>query len=318
MRLKNIDLFKGLLIILVILGHVLQGNIDEAIWRKIIYSFHMPLFIGISGFLFNVNRVVDISYVELIKKYIFRVILPWTIAVLAYFSLTLIHNDSSDFLNGLIKAFINPYYHLWFIPGFLSWVVLTWLLKKFKIGDKLILVIAFLISLSPILLKQLQTYQDLEIINSGINLLLYTFRPQFYFFFVFGLIYRNIKLKRPKLLEYILPSICFILVVYLFYNPNTLLSRVNFFLLNSLMLSLILKVSVNNMISDNKTIGWIGLNSLAIYLWHVLPILICKFSVGTDNLALFYSATIFTEILFIVVYYYLLRIDFLKKYVFGI
>jgi len=312
MRLKNIDLLKGLLIILVILGHILQGKIDEAIWRKIIYSFHIPLFVGISGFLFNVNRVVNISFIRLIKKYVFRVILPWIIAVLGYFLLTLTPDDSS-FLTGIIRAFIYPYYHLWFIPGFLSWILLTWVLKKFKIRDKQLLVIAFVISLISILLKQLQTYQGIEIIK----LLLHTFRPQFYFFFVFGLIYRNIKLSRPKLLEYILPSTCFILVVYLFYNPNTLLSGVNFFLFNSLLLSLVLKVSFNNMIHESKTIEWIGLNSLAIYLWHVLPILICQFLIGTDNLALFYLTTIFTEILFIVVYYYLLRIDILKKYVFG-
>lgn len=318
MRLKNIDLFKGLLIFLVIIGHVLQGKMGESIWRTIIYSFHMPLFIGISGFLVSIDKLVDLNLISLINKYLFRVIIPWTIAIVFYFSVSAIQNHNSNILIGLIKAFINPYYHLWFIPGFLSWIVLTWFLKKKKTGDKLLLIIGLLVSLGSLILKKHpEIYQDFGILKSGIGLILHTFRPYFYFFFVLGLVYRRLELKRPKLLEYILPLMSFALVIYLFYNPNKLLSTINFFLFNCFLLSLVLKVSVHSLIRSNKIIEWIGLNSLAIYLWHVIPILICKFLISTDNLALFYLATIFTEILFIVVYYYLLRIDILKKYVFG-
>ena len=318
MRLKNIDLFKGLLIFLVIIGHLLQGKMDEAIWRTIIYSFHMPLFIGISGFLFNVDKLVGINLIALIKKYLFRIIIPWTIAIVFYFSVSLIQNHNSNILIGLIKAFINPYYHLWFIPGFLSWIILTWFLKKIKTGDKLLLIIGLLISMSSVVLQKYpEIYQDFWILKSGIGLVLHTFRPYFYFFFVFGLVYKRIELKRPKVLEYILPLICLLSVIYLFYNPNKLFSAINFFLFNSLLLSLVLKISLHNLIRSNKTIEWIGLNSLAIYLWHVLPILVCKYLIGTENLAFFYTVTISLEIIFIIAYKYLLRIDILKKYVFG-
>ncbi|HET8886151.1 MAG TPA: acyltransferase family protein [Salinimicrobium sp.] len=318
MRLKNIDLFKGILIVLVILGHVLQGKMDEAIWRTIIYSFHMPLFIGISGFLFSVDRVVGINLIALIKKYLFRVIIPWTIAVVIYFSLSIIQNDNLNVLTGLIKSFISPFYHLWFIPGFLSWIVLTWILKKIITGDKLLLIIGLLISVFSIVLKKYpEIYQDIGVLNSGIRLVLHTFRPYFYFFFVFGIIYKRLELKKPRIFEYILPLICFVFVINLFYSPNKLLWTINFFLFNSFLLSLTLKVSANNLIRGNKTIEWIGLNSLAIYLWHVLPILVCKFAIGTENLTIFYSVTIFMELVFLIAYYYLLRINILRKYVFG-
>ena len=53
---KNRDLFldiaKGLAIILVVVGHVVQGsatNFDDLLWFKVIYSFHMPLFVFLSG-----------------------------------------------------------------------------------------------------------------------------------------------------------------------------------------------------------------------------------------------------------------------------
>lgn len=319
MRLKNIDLFKGLLIVFVILGHTLQGEMDESIWRTVIYSFHMPLFIGISGFLFNADRVVAINLIVLIKKYLFRVIIPWTIAVAFYFSLSIIQNDNFNILTGLIKSFISPFYHLWFIPGFLSWVVLTWIFKKIKTGDNFLLVFGLLISVVSIILKNYpEIYQNLGVLNSGIKLVLHTFRPYFYFFFVFGVIYRRLELNRPNIFEYILPLICFVFLIYSFYNPNKLLSTINFFLFNSLLLSLILKVSTNNLIRGNETIEWIGVNSLAIYLWHVLPILICKFAIGTENLTMFYLVTICMEFVFIIAYSYLLKIDILKKYVFGI
>ena len=53
-RLHYLDTLKGILIVLVILGHVIQANIDsyqEVFLFRFIYSFHMPLFFFISGFL---------------------------------------------------------------------------------------------------------------------------------------------------------------------------------------------------------------------------------------------------------------------------
>jgi fucose 4-O-acetylase-like acetyltransferase len=61
-RLEWIDVLKGITIYLVIIGHVIQyGNgktyLDtESFWDnyifQFIYSFHMPLFIFLSGFCF--------------------------------------------------------------------------------------------------------------------------------------------------------------------------------------------------------------------------------------------------------------------------
>lgn len=319
MRLKNIDLYKGLLIILVVLGHILQGRLDENIWRTIIYSFHMPLFIGISGFLFNVDKVVKLSFSELVNKYFFRVILPWIIAVLIYFIPSLIWNRNQHIIGGLFMSFIRPYYHLWFVSGFLSWVLITWFLKKKKINDSSLLVVSLLIS---ICFKLLQAYPEIfsgiGIITSGIKLILYTFRPYFYVFFVLGLIYRRGELEKPKIWEYLLPFICFNFVICLFYHPNNLLSILNFFIFNIFLVSLSLKISMNNLIRSNKLLEWIGINSLGIYLWHVLPILICKYFFGTKNLMLFYVITICMEIVFVVTYKYLVRISFFRKYLFGL
>ena len=54
-RLVWADRLKGILIVLVVLGHAIQQTMNEAcfdnhLWNYI-YSFHMPAFMAISGFL---------------------------------------------------------------------------------------------------------------------------------------------------------------------------------------------------------------------------------------------------------------------------
>lgn len=55
-RLNNIDFLKGVLIIFVITGHLIPGILNKTLIRYIIYFFHMPLFIGISGYLINIQK----------------------------------------------------------------------------------------------------------------------------------------------------------------------------------------------------------------------------------------------------------------------
>ena len=68
-RNTTLDLAKGILIILVVLGHAIQysgnGNwedsqlfFDDIVFRAI-YSFHMPLFMMISGYLFYSSNKKD-------------------------------------------------------------------------------------------------------------------------------------------------------------------------------------------------------------------------------------------------------------------
>lgn len=317
MRLRNIDLFKGVLILLVILGHVIPESIDDSFWRTIIYSFHMPLFIGISGFLFNADKMTKFNLFQLINKYRFRVILPWGIAVIGYFIFTSLASQSFSGFE-LIKAVVYPFYHLWFIPAFLSWVVVTWFLKKAGISPIFMLAIAFVISVTSLSLSYYpELYQEYRIINAGIKLVLHTFRPYFLFFFVLGFVLKHKELNRPGWLAYLLPLLGLCMAGYLFYNPVKVLSILNFYFLNIVLLILAVKIAYNGMIREVQSIEWVGIHSLAIYLWHVLPIFIAKYAVGIDNLWLYYGTAICLEIVFIIAYKSLLRYPFLRKYVFG-
>jgi uncharacterized membrane protein len=51
-RIELLDNLRGIAILLVVIGHMLQGayiEFDKNLWFRILYSFHMPLFMFISG-----------------------------------------------------------------------------------------------------------------------------------------------------------------------------------------------------------------------------------------------------------------------------
>lgn len=84
-RVQWIDARKGIAICLMVLGHVIQyGNgkevlLSELFWENkiflLIYSFHMPFFIFLSGFCFW-NTCNKYSVSQIIKKKINSLIIP--------------------------------------------------------------------------------------------------------------------------------------------------------------------------------------------------------------------------------------------------
>lgn len=67
-RIQWIDMAKGYGILLVIIGHMYIFNLSS--W---IYSFHMPLFFVVSGYVFKVKT----NFKSFVKKRIYRLIVPY-------------------------------------------------------------------------------------------------------------------------------------------------------------------------------------------------------------------------------------------------
>lgn len=84
-RLLYIDNLRGILILLVILGHCIQfldADFDHNLAFKYIYAFHMPLFMFISGFVGFLQK----SGFQVIKKRFCQLIIPFTAwSVILYF-----------------------------------------------------------------------------------------------------------------------------------------------------------------------------------------------------------------------------------------
>ena len=59
-RLDYVDLFRGIGILLMIMGHVGFG----AHFDKFIYAFHVPMFFVISGFLYSDKQIAFKNYLR--------------------------------------------------------------------------------------------------------------------------------------------------------------------------------------------------------------------------------------------------------------
>ena len=76
-RLLYFDNLKGFAILLVVLGHCIQQCDTEGNYQflcRLIYAFHMPLFMAVSGY-FGVKLNVD--YLPEIRKRFVRLMIPY-------------------------------------------------------------------------------------------------------------------------------------------------------------------------------------------------------------------------------------------------
>lgn len=312
MRLRNIDLLKGLLIILVVIGHVIREDMSHSIFRTLIYSFHMPLFIAISGYLFHAERFRSLG--ELLKKYSARLMLPWVLAVALYYWLIHFHQTGTLELGGLLQAYTHPYYHLWFVPAFLSWILITWFLKRIGLSTKQLLLFGGSLTLLSILIQQLSLLPD----KSWEQTLFYTFRPYFYFYFVLGISYQQQKRLKSRWIDCLCPALCLLALIYLYYTPHPLLQTVTSLLFSVTLIHLLLKLAVNQSLPYCFGIEWIGTHSFAFYLWHVIPITLCLPVISKTHLFSYYFIVTTLELLLIPIYKMLLRVRPLRRYLFGI
>lgn len=91
-RVLYLDIARGISILLMIIGHV----VEKGIKRSIIFSFHMPLFIIISGIFYK-----EKSFKEELKNLLIKLIIPSTLIV---FVVVMIENG---FEKSLLNTFLN-------------------------------------------------------------------------------------------------------------------------------------------------------------------------------------------------------------------
>lgn len=98
-RIDWIDVAKGVAIILVIIGHSIEYNSE--IYRFIL-SFHMPLFIILSGITYKIPKSKD-KIKQNVKKYIKRLLIPYIFTLFVTLLLhEILNNDGRNFLQFMI------------------------------------------------------------------------------------------------------------------------------------------------------------------------------------------------------------------------
>lgn len=134
-RISNI---KGLLIFLVVFGHLIAPYQEKfnAIYL-FIYSFHMPLFVLISGYLAkkaSYNKIINLLLLYIIFQFLYQ----------GY--ITFIIPDHEFEL-----SVEEPYYHLWYLVSMALWSMLVIVYYKTKLRDidrKLLVAVCFIIGIT--------------------------------------------------------------------------------------------------------------------------------------------------------------------------
>ena len=149
-RINYIDIARGISIILMILGHVIGPG-----WkRNIIFSFHMPLFVIVSGYFFKETENTKIF----IKKNILKLVIPYLLIIFVT-NISIMILQKTSFISMLIDTLktiifsysykgeflkninVTPIGVLWFMPTLLCSKIIFHILFKIKKLHKNILLL---------------------------------------------------------------------------------------------------------------------------------------------------------------------------------
>ncbi|SUC14385.1 Fucose 4-O-acetylase and related acetyltransferases [Proteus vulgaris] len=271
MRVLKIDSIKGVLIFLVVFGHFLESMIGwngdySSTLLHLIYSFHMPFFILISGYFFSVNNF---------NKKLLGIFLVYIIYQTIY-SIPSIINGTLSY-----KYFYEPNWIMWFLMSMLFWVVITKIIKSITLPVIAVSIICSLL---------------VSMCHIDGHILSYMRTIVFYPFFIIGLYLkqRNIGVDRVSRLRVIPLILIFILFTSIFlyfdvdkwvlfglYSYNDagytdtegVLLRLFVFAYSALIIILLSRI-----IKENSILSRVGERSLSIYLTHgIIVIILNKF-----------------------------------------
>lgn len=179
-RLKEIDILRGIAIILIMVGHFYQGYkfVDY------IYTFHVPLFFFISGMCLNIN----LSWRDFIKKKIKAIFVPYLIFGIIIIPAKFIYEVDHSLLN-FIKIMIKyllqqRYTTLWFLSALLISQVLFYFIMDMcrKVNKTDYYAITFIIVLT-IIACIYETYINISIPwNFDVGVLCIVFLASGYYF----------------------------------------------------------------------------------------------------------------------------------------
>lgn len=269
-RFEFIDIAKAFAIILVVIGHDYPAS--SPMWyselHSFIYLFHMPLFMGLSGYLFG-KTYHKTDYLSFVWKKFSRLMIP-------YFCLSLLIT-SIKLISQLIIKIENPvtvstFLKIFYYPeaGFYLWFMYT-LFLIFTIVPLFNNKLNFLLVLSAILFFIPCDFDNVFYLNQVKKMLLY---------FAIGWSLSNLNVKRIYLKTqylYVLSAFLLLalLVTYHFKDIYSVARDNKFISLTGSVTGGLFIVSLSYIVSLSKVkfkhylIG-IGIYSSAIYLFHTI------------------------------------------------
>lgn len=267
-RLIYPDILKGILIVLVVAGHVIglhyKTNMEDY-WNNpiitFIYSFHMPLFLAISGFFMGFGR--QLSFIDFLKKKSKRLLYPIITIAIACVCLDLLFGCVTP--NGMssIKRLYSYFTLYWFLDCLFIMMVVVSLTESVG-GAKIRILVLLLIIVSILLYDYLPRYifKDLQVVRQ---------LPIFYAACYLGRnsSFINCILKHKYSIFFVATAFWMIIVVVSGLNllKYSCLMRVLIGLCSSVSAALFIYFMRD--LLPQKLCNWLGRNSFGIYILHV-------------------------------------------------
>lgn len=258
MRRNDIDVYKGILVWLVVISHIMAVSVilSNTIFFRIIVNFHIPLFLGVSGYLFNSEKIK-------VSKWFHRLIFPWCVANLVYYILS----GKPVSVRGLMFGVET---HLWYIPSLIVFMTLVYLIEKLrfkKVSYAVLVVVAFTLQFPEVTVGESFTVKIMRFLVSN-------FRLQFLIFFLMGNMLRKMSIRKScKKVVTIAGGMIFLLVAVA--TKDTL--SIVFKFAGNIILMIGLLQSEVTISGKSRLINFLkvsGKNSMFIYLWHVIPLML--------------------------------------------
>lgn len=279
-HIESIDILKGITIILVIVGHALQGILSTSnltinmeyntifVLRQIIYGFHMPLFFIISGLFIDFWSKKNIK--EAILQKIFRLVVPyfiWSAITAIIMQLAINYTNNGLGIKEFLLSPIIPFSQYWFLYVlFFLHIIYYVCLNIIKENGKLLfLLISFILYvLNPL-------FNDIWILKMLCRYMV--------FFSIGSYILTFIDLKQFSCEKILLPTVIFlffnIMYIKIIYIDNVLIKYYFWFItsiIGSYYCFIISYYIINKMRKIKVVLGIFGRYSMEIYCTHLFGI----------------------------------------------
>ena len=295
-----LDMAKGVAIILVVIGHTIQyrnPDFDNQLWFRVIYSFHMPMFIFLSGAVaslwFNPEALVRQPLSSALKtlslrtyKAFIRLVIPFVCWGLIA---ALVQKSEQPLITVVVNLFRRPDTGLWFLICIFYCIVLLNLFQVISCFLRALLsklsgksITQFSSNLSQIVLFILIWLLIVGHLGNGSGF--YSTKTNF-IYFLLGLIFFKFAMQRTPSFVYIGTLALFAWLAPLWHRTNAhylvdanalqgFASLIPWFplitaLSGTLTLVFLVKIlEVLNLPKVNEALSWLGKLSLGIYALH--------------------------------------------------
>lgn len=186
-RIIWIDSIRGVLIILVVLGHAIQSTLRDACFQNhlwnLIYSFHMPAFMAISGWFAFSTTTKNINVGAVYKRRFDQLMVPYLSWSLLRYVISMDHS-----IENLSRIVIDPDSYFWFL-WVLFWIKVIFILNQ-KFAERYHMDEILPIGITCILLLGIMV---------GINLRIFGFQFLAYYYLFYFLGYAMHRFNKLQL-----------------------------------------------------------------------------------------------------------------------